>query len=147
VAVYLTARIVQRQARPRITAPKPQPEEWEKSIFVNPAKKFQSFLGIGASLTDAAAETFCRLPRARQQEFIKAHFDAKEGLGYTLGRTHINSCDFSSASYTYVKENDRELKSFDISHDLKHRVPFIKSHGCRGKDFRLYASRGVRLPG
>ena len=106
VAVYLTAKATgQRLARTADLklAPKPQPQEWEKTVFVDPAREFQTFLGIGAALTDASAETFYRMPRARQQEFIKAHFDAKEGLGYTLGRTHINSCDFSSASYTYVK--------------------------------------------
>ena len=144
VAVYLTAKATgQRLARTadlRLT-PKPQPGEREMTVFVNPARKFQPFLGIGAALTDASAETFYRMPRARQQEFLKAHFDAKEGLGYTLGRTHINSCDFSSASYTYVKENDKELKSFDISHDLKYRVPFIKEAlAAAGKNFRLYAS-------
>ncbi|MEI8041538.1 MAG: glycoside hydrolase family 30 protein [Verrucomicrobiota bacterium] len=144
VAVYLTAKATgQRLARTadlQLT-PKPQPGEREMTIFVNPARKFQPFLGIGAALTDASAETFYRMPRAQQQEFLKAHFDAKEGLGYTLGRTHINSCDFSSASYTYVQENDRDLKSFDISHDLKYRVPFIKEAlAVAGKDFRLYAS-------
>lgn len=120
---------------------KGQPEEWEKSIFVDPAHKYQTFVGIGAALTDAAAETFYKLPKARQQEFLKAHFDPEQGIGYTLGRTHINSCDFSSSSYTYVNEGDSKLESFDIYHDLKYRVPFIKeAMAAAAPGFRLYAS-------
>jgi len=143
-AVYLTAKDTQQRLT-RISdlkfSPKAQPLETEKTVFVDPTKQFQTFLGIGAALTDAAAETFYKLPKERQQEFLKAHFDPEAGLGYTLGRTHINSCDFSSASYTYVTNNDRELKSFNIAPDLKYRIPFIKQIlAVADKDFALYAS-------
>jgi len=77
-------------------------------------------------LTDASAETFYKLPADKQQEILRAYFDPQNGIGYSLGRTHINSCDFSSESYTYVTNGDKELASFDISHDLKYRIPFIK---------------------
>ena len=142
--VYITARETgQRMAAggPLVFQPKPQPEEWEKTIFVNPSSQYQTFVGIGAALTDAAAETFYKMPEARQREFLKAHFDPKEGIGYTLGRTHINSCDFSSASYTYVEEGDHNLQSFDICHDVRYRIPFIKEAlAAAGGDFRLYVS-------
>jgi glucosylceramidase len=142
--VYLTAKGSQHRLTPLPDlkfAPKPQPLETEKSIFVDPTKQYQRFLGIGAAFTDAAAETFYKLPKARQQEFLKAHFDPVAGLGYTLGRTHINSCDFSSASYTYVANGDRELKTFDIAPDRKYRIPFIKEAlALAGKEFVLYAS-------
>ena len=38
----------------------------------------------------------------------------------------MNSCDFSSDSYTYVQENDKELKTFNIQHDEKYKIPMIK---------------------
>ena len=38
----------------------------------------------------------------------------------------MNSCDFSSDSYTYVKENDKTLESFNIDHDRKFKIPLIK---------------------
>ncbi len=142
--VYLTARDTgQRLARAGDLrfAPKPQPEEWEKTVFLYPTRTFQTVCGIGGALTDAAAETYSKLPRAEQQALLKAYFDPKEGIGYSLGRTHINSCDFSSGSYTYVEDNDRELASFDIAPDLKHRVPFIKEAlAVAGADFRLFVS-------
>lgn len=98
----------------------------DASISVNQDKKFQTILGIGGALTDASAETFFKMPVSKQNEFIKAYYNQTDGIGYTLARTSMNSCDFSSDSYTYVSDNDINLKTFNISHDLKYRIPFIK---------------------
>jgi glucosylceramidase len=95
-------------------------------VFLDPARRFQTVLGIGGAITDASVETYARLPAARQREVIRAYYDAKDGIGYTLARTNIHSCDFSSASYTYVREGDGELRSFSIDHDLQFRIPMIK---------------------
>jgi len=38
------------------------------------------------------------------------------------------SCDFSSDMYQYIKEGDKELKSFNIDHDKQFRIPLIKKH-------------------
>ena len=103
-----------------------QPVETQVCIFTNPEKTFQTFLGIGGALTDASAETFSKIPAAKQAELLQAYYDTKKGIGYTLARTNINSCDFSSGSYTYVTEGDKELKSFKIDHDMQFRIPFIK---------------------
>ena len=118
-----------------------QPIEGEISIFVDPAKTFQTFLGIGAALTDASAETFAKLPKKTQEAFMTAYFDADKGIGYTLARTNIHSCDFSSGSYTYVSEGDTALKSFSIDHDKMYRIPFIKQAiAAAGGKLTLYAS-------
>ena len=103
-----------------------QPLETQICVFVDPAKKFQTIVGIGGALTDASAETFAKLPPAKQQEILTAYFDRSKGIGYTLARTNIHSCDFSSDSYTYVTEGDKELRSFSVSHDKQFRIPFIK---------------------
>ncbi|MEO6131921.1 MAG: glycoside hydrolase family 30 protein [Saprospiraceae bacterium] len=107
-------------------APHGQPFETEPSIFVDPSKTFQTFLGIGGALTDASAETFSKLSKAQQEKLLTAYFNTKNGIGYTLARTNIHSCDFSSSSYTYVNDNDKTLKSFTVAHDEKYRIPFIK---------------------
>src|SRR6186713_2316419 len=83
---------------------KRQPFENEISVFVDPTKTYQEFLGVGGALTDASAETFAKLPAGKQQEFLKAYFDKDNGIGYTLARTSIHSCDFSSDTYTYVTD-------------------------------------------
>jgi glucosylceramidase len=107
-------------------APQSQPFEHIPCVFVDTTKTFQTFIGIGGALTDAAAETFAKLPGGKQQEFLQAYFDREKGIGYTLARTNMNSCDFSSGSYTYVEENDAELKTFKITHDEKFKIPLIK---------------------
>jgi glucosylceramidase len=118
-----------------------QPLETQICVFVDPAKRFQTMLGIGGALTDAAAETFAKLPPARQEEILKAYFDVKNGIGYTLGRTNIHSCDFSSGSYTYVNEGDKDLQSFNVSHDQQFRIPFIKRvQEAAGGKLNIFAS-------
>jgi glucosylceramidase len=92
-------------------------------------------------LTDASAETFYKLSPAQQDKFLTAYFDPKNGIGYTLARTNIHSCDFSSSSYTYVDDNDSSLKSFSVLHDEKFRIPFIKKTiDASGGKLNLFAS-------
>jgi glucosylceramidase len=122
-------------------AKKGQPFENEVMVFVDPSKTFQTYLGIGAAITDASAETFYKLSTAKQKEFMDAHFDPQKGIGYSIIRTNINSCDFSSDMYTYVKDGDKELKSFDISHDKKYKIPMIKeAMKTKGSRMTLFAS-------
>jgi len=118
-----------------------QPVEAEACVFVDPSKTFQTVLGIGGALTDASAETFYKLPKAKQDEVLNAYYNAQSGIGYTLARTHIQSCDFSSDTYSYVADNDVSLKSFSIAHDRKYRIPFIKSAiAAAGGKLTLFAT-------
>ena len=103
-----------------------QPFETQPCVFIDPRKTFQTFVGIGAALTDASAETFAKLPADKQKEFLDAYFTTDKGIGYTIARTNINSCDFSSDMYTYVQDGDKELKTFNLAHDEKFKIPFIK---------------------
>ncbi|HAG16240.1 MAG TPA: glycosyl hydrolase [Bacteroidales bacterium] len=118
-----------------------QPRETQAAIVIDSTKKFQNFLGIGAAFTDAAAETFFKLSEENQGRFLDAYFNVEKGIGYSLARTTIHSCDFSSNSYTYIDEGDAELKSFTVDHDKKFRIPFIKKAiDAAGGDLMIYAS-------
>jgi glucosylceramidase len=118
-----------------------QPKETQICVFVDPGRQFQTFLGIGGALTDASAEVFATLPKQKQQELLTAYFDDKQGIGYRFARTNIHSCDFSSGSYTYVDEGDKELKSFNVSHDKQYRIPFIKQCiAASGGGLTMFAS-------
>jgi glucosylceramidase len=120
---------------------KGQPVETEVAIFVDPNKTFQTMIGIGGALTDAAAETFYKLPADKQKEFLTAYYDTDKGIGYTWGRTNMQSCDFSSDMYSYVQPGDKDLKTFDISHDKKYRIPFIKAvDAATGGKLKLFIS-------
>ena len=103
-----------------------QPPETQVCVFIDPSKTFQTVVGIRGAITDAAAETFAKMPKTRQQEMLRAYYDPRDGIGYTLARTTIHSSDFSSGSYTYVEENDQALESFSVWRDEQYRIPFIK---------------------
>lgn len=111
------------------------------SIIVNTEKTDQTFIGIGGAITDASAEVFAKLSPKKQQEFLDAYYDKNKGIGYSLARTNIHSCDFSSDSYTYITEGDKELKTFNIDHDRKYRIPLIKKAiKTAGGKLTLFAS-------
>jgi glucosylceramidase len=109
-------------------------------VFVDDDRSFQTMLGIGGAITDASAETFARLSPDQQNELVKAYYDPKNGIGYTLARTNMQSCDFSSASYSYVDENDKDLKTFSIRHDEQYRIPLIKKAMATAGKLTLYVS-------
>ncbi len=118
-----------------------QPLETQVFVLVDPQHEFQNFEGIGGALTDAAAETFAKLPANKQEELLKAYFDADKGIGYTIGRTNINSCDFSSDSYVYVSAKDKSLSSFNIKHDEVFKIPLIqKAIKTSGNKLKLFVS-------
>ena len=106
--------------------PAKQPLEIEVSVFVEPTKTFQKFIGIGGAITDASAEVYAKLPKDKQKEFMDAYYDKEKGIGYSLLRTTIHSSDFASGSYTYINEGDKDLKTFNIDHDRQYRIPMIK---------------------
>src|SRR5205807_10172669 len=92
--VYTTAESTSFRLTPTDTLlfkPSEPTSEGKVYVFVDPRKTFQPFLGIGGALTDAAAETFAKLPAARQEEVLAAYYSTDRGIGYTLGRTNINS--------------------------------------------------------
>jgi len=118
-----------------------QPLESEISVFVNPGKTYQTFIGIGGAITDASAEVFAKISPDNQQKFLDAYYNKEKGIGYTLIRTNIHSCDFSSGSYTYISEGDKELKSFSIEHDKQFKLPLIKKAiQTAGGSMLFYAS-------
>jgi glucosylceramidase len=131
-------------AAPVATAAASQPPESDLCVFVDPAQRFQTLLGIGGAITDAAADVFARLAPAQQARLLEAYFDPTRGLGYSLLRTTIHSSDFSSASYTYVQDGDASLASFDIAPDRCHRIPMIRralqASAAGGGQVTTYAS-------
>ncbi len=129
ITVYTTANSTKLRLTPTdnlFFSASSQPLETETSIFVEPSKKFQLFMGIGGAITDASAEIFAKLSTEKQTEFLNAYYDKEKGIGYSLLRTTIQSSDFGSESYSYIEEGDKDLKTFSIDHDKKYRIPLIK---------------------
>ena len=102
-----------------------QPVETDISVFVDTSKRYQAIFGFGGAVTDATADLYAKLKPAAKKAFITACFDPREGLGYNVMRTTINSSDFGTDTYSYVRDGDTSLASFDIGHDRKNRIPLL----------------------
>ena len=109
-------------------------------------------LGFGGAFTEASALNYERLSQAGKEAVMQLLF-GKDGLGYALGRIHMNSCDFSVKSYSFDDtDGDFELKDFDIGvhHDVETgmvsmaltAVSYLKAGwgDTEDADFRLFAS-------
>jgi glucosylceramidase len=89
------------------------------SITVKPEEKFQTITGFGGSFTQSTAFLLNKLSNTNRNKIIEAYF-SKKGANYSLTRTHINSCDFSTHQYAYNSTaGDTALSQFDISEDEK----------------------------
>jgi glucosylceramidase len=73
------------------------------ALVIDRTEKYQTLAGFGGAFTEAAALNWKSLSSEDQAEIIRLYFasPAEGGLGYTLGRVPINSCDFSVESYTF----------------------------------------------
>lgn len=109
-------------------------------VNLYPELTHQTVEGFGGAFTEAAAVSFESLKEAAKKEFLEGYF-GKAGLCYTMGRIHMNSCDFALGNYTYVEEGDETLASFDVAHDKKSIFPLIKSAmECAGREISLLLS-------
>ena len=93
------------------------------ALVVDRSQKYQEFAGFGGAFTEASAINWRKLSKGDQAAVIRLYFGPPEegGLGYTMGRVPINSCDFSPASYSFDDvKGDVELEHFDggVAHDV-----------------------------
>ena len=80
----------------------------------------QPILGFGGAFTEASALNYLSLNEDGRDALMSLLF-GKDGLGYTLGRVHMNSCDFSIESYNFDNvDGDFNLTHFDshVEHDV-----------------------------
>jgi hypothetical protein len=121
-------------------------------------------VGFGAAFTEAASLNYQSLSAVGKERLLELFF-GKSGLGYSVGRVPINSCDFSVTSYSFDEtDGDFELNDFDVkvTHDaqpdgmidmvLKATVIFREAWGPQSDegdsdlgtiddgDFKLFAS-------
>ena len=96
------------------------------SLKLLPSQRFQTHLGFGGSLTEAAAYTIKENhDEATIQSLLDLYFTS-EGLGYNFTRIHMNSSDFALGNYTYVDHGDTSLKTFSIAREHWYVLPMLK---------------------
>jgi glucosylceramidase len=127
VELYLTARGTGDRLSGKASPPRLDGLSGAKGITLHPEQTYQEILGFGGAFTEAAAVTYAKLSPNRQRELMNAYFSRAGGHGYTLCRTHINSCDFSLGNYAYADTpGDTELTNFSIERDRTALLPMIK---------------------
>jgi len=144
VTRYLTARDLEARLKDvpvDAHLAKTKPDEVQV-VRVEPRVTYQEILGFGGAFTDAAGSVLKKMPQAKQEEILEAYFDPAKGLGYTLCRTHINSCDFSTENYAYDETpGDVDFKNFSIERDRRNLIPMIKrAQEISHNGFKLFAS-------
>jgi glucosylceramidase len=142
----LTVFSTGRDTTDRITQKEPlffhdDPDNTEPSVInVYDEVKYQEFIGFGGAFTEAAADTFYRLPTIVREEIMERYFNPVKGLGYTFCRTHMNSCDFSLGNYADVeKPGDIALESFNVLREKRALIPMIQE-ALRQAPFKLFIS-------
>lgn len=133
------ARLAEQPTLPAMEpgAPGPGPR-----LHVDTTRRFQAIEGFGGAFTEAAAVTWQALPEAARERFLVDCFDPVRGHGYTLGRVHMNSCDFALGNYAHVeREGDLALESFSIERDRQALLPFIRAaQRVAGRPLQLLVS-------
>jgi glucosylceramidase len=126
-----------------VAAPRPTRDVAPDALVVTPAESFQEIVGFGGALTESSGWVLSQLPPARRAEVIKKYYDPTEGIGYTLARTHINSCDFSLSMWALDETpGDYDLHDFTLAPMRRWTLPLIhEAQAAAGAgQFRLLAS-------
>ncbi|WFR55743.1 glycoside hydrolase family 30 beta sandwich domain-containing protein [Anaerocolumna sp. AGMB13025] len=115
-------------------------EAENKLIKVYAEEVRQEILGFGGALTEAAAYTYYRMSKEKQEKLTALYF-GEQGNNYNFCRLHIQSCDFSLGNNSYVTdEADTELNSFSISQDEKYVIPYVKEALSKNPEIQFLGS-------
>lgn len=120
-------------------APDAAEAQREKDLInLYPQMAYQTVDGFGGAFTDAAGYIFSLMSPELQQEFLRDYF-SEEGLRYSIGRTSIDSCDFSLETYASCdKDGDTALESFDMTRAQQYVLPlYLRASEAAGKPVRL----------
>ncbi|XP_056409090.1 lysosomal acid glucosylceramidase [Hyla sarda] len=105
-------------------------------------KRFQVMKGFGGAVTDSAAMNILALSAGCQDNLLRSYF-SEEGIGYSVLRVPMGSCDFSTRVYTYLdREGDFTLETFSLEEeDQRLKIPVIqKAQAMSLRPISLFAS-------
>ncbi|KAI6239653.1 Glucosylceramidase [Aphelenchoides fujianensis] len=141
-ALYLTTKEGKRLEKLLMRFQPAERNEQAVTIRIDPTITYQKILGFGGAFTDAFGVNMNRLtPDARN--LLLQQYYGENGIGYTLGRVPIASCDFSTRIYSYVDQaNDFDLATFKLApEDLQAKIPYlIQALNLTGGELKLFAS-------
>jgi glucosylceramidase len=126
-----------------MTAPTTEPSTPAVLISCDPGKPLQEIVGFGGALTESSAWVLAQLAPAERAEILRRYYDPNQGIGYTLARTHINSCDFSLHTWSLDETpGDYDLLNFSLEPMRKWLLPLLhEAQAIAGSArFKLLAS-------
>ena len=116
----------------------PDAQDERNLLNLYPDMRFQTLLGFGGAFTEAAGSVLNQMPETAREAVLQGYF-GKDGLGYTVGRTHIDSCDFSLGNYSAVTDPaDTDFATMNLARDEQYILPYIqRAQEIAGQDVRM----------
>ncbi|MFM7323239.1 MAG: glycoside hydrolase family 30 protein, partial [Armatimonadota bacterium] len=119
-----------------------EPTAW---IDIDPAKRGQTILGLGASLEHATCANLAKLPPDKREAVIESIVSPAKGIGMNLMRLCIGTSDFTDVPYyTYDDlppgESDPGLERFSIERDRATVLPIVRAALRVNPELRFFAS-------
>jgi len=97
-----------------------------QTIALDPDQRFQTMVGFGGALTESSAWVLAQLSPEKRLEVIRRYYDPQIGIGYTLARTHLNSCDFSLHLWALDETpGDYDLHDFTLAPMRRWLLPLL----------------------
>lgn len=114
-------------------------------IVLEPAKTYQTILGLGSSLEHSTCSNLFRLPPDARERVIERLVSPRTGIGMNLMRVCIGTSDFAGEPwYSYDDlppgETDPTLSRFSIEHDRAYVLPVLKLARRKNLDLLFFAS-------
>lgn len=101
-----------------------QPNKGEVSLVIDPSITFQEFMGFGTSFTESSCKILQQMGSASQERIVDAYFHPETGLGFNMGRLHMNSCDFSDGNWSCCENED--LSKFCVDRYEESILPMVR---------------------
>jgi glucosylceramidase len=100
-------------------------------IEVDYSREFQSVVGWGAAMSDAAAYLIqTKLSAAQREALLQDLFGREPGIGFSFIRIPMGASDFSRSHYSYddrpAGTTDSALAHFSIDVDRAEKIPALK---------------------
>jgi glucosylceramidase len=121
VKVYISSKAGDRLASKPDLQFAPGVPQADGVFTVNDAVKYQEIDGFGASLMEGGIIALNTVPADKQEDVLRALFDAQSGAGFTAMKTPIAGTDFQSAGPWYTYDDtpgDVEMKNFSVERDF-----------------------------
>lgn len=117
------------------------------TLKIDPEMSFQEVIGIGGAFTQSTSHLLMGMSPQKRAEILSAYF-TKEGAAYSFCRTHMNSCDFSTHTYSYTPiPGDTALEHFSIERDFNDIIPIIKqAQSVAHREIKFLASPWTAAP-